>query len=57
MADVAYMLRQIQLQKTIGDLKGLLTCYYDPMRGSSDEYKEMKEVINGIIKELEDNCG
>jgi hypothetical protein len=57
MVDSAYLLRQIQLQKTIGDLKGLLACYYDPMEGSTDEYKEMSRVINDTIKNLLENCG
>ena len=56
MADPVQILRQMQLQKTIGELNALLSAYYDPMQGSTEEYKKMYRVINGCIQELKDNC-
>ena len=56
MADPVQILRQMQLQKTIGELKALLSTYYDPMQGSTEQYKLMQIVINGCIQELKDNC-
>ena len=56
MADTVQILRQMQLQKTVGELNALLSAYYDPMQGSTEEYKLMQIVINGCIQELKDNC-
>ena len=56
MADPVQILRQMQLQKTIGELNALLSTYYDPMQGCTEEYKKMYRVINGCIQELKDNC-
>lgn len=52
MTDPVQILRQMQLQKTIGELNALLAAYYDPMQGSTEEYKNMKRVINNCIQEL-----
>ena len=56
MTDPVQILRQMQLQKTIGELNALLSSYYDPMQGSTEEYKKMQRVINCCINELENNC-
>lgn len=56
MADPVQISRQMQLQKTIGELNALLAVYYDPMQGSTEEYKKMYRTINSCIQELKDNC-
>ena len=56
LTDPVQILRQMQLQKTIGELNALLSTYYDPMQGSTEEYKKMYRVINDCIQELKDNC-
>ena len=55
MADPVQILRQMQLQKTIGQLNALLSAYYDPMQGSTEEYKEMEDVIKDCIQNLKYN--
>lgn len=56
MTDPVQILRQMQLQKTIGELNALLATYYDPMQGSTEEYKKMHRIINGCIQDLKYNC-
>ena len=56
LADPVQILRQMQLQKTIGELNALLSAYYDPMQGSTEEFKRMQRVVKKCIQELKDNC-
>lgn len=55
--DTTQLIRQMQLHKTIGELKALESTYYDPMEGRTDEYTEIQNVIGHIIKELKDYIG
>lgn len=49
MADTVQILRQMQLQKTIGELNALLSAYYDPMQGSTEEFKNIQRVVKKCI--------
>jgi len=51
------LIRQMQKHKAIGELSALLSTYYDPMQGATDEYREMSNVIGLMIKELKDYVG
>lgn len=55
--DTTIMIRQMQLYKTIGELKALESTYYDPMKGRTVEYTEIQAVIGHIIRELKDYIG
>ena len=57
MVDISYQLKQMQLQKTIGELKALLACYYDPMQGLTKEFEESRRIILDMVNELENNFG
>jgi len=51
------MIRQMQLQKVIGEMRALLATFYGPMQGSTLEYKTAKEVIEDCISDLRNNFG
>lgn len=55
--DTTQLIRQMQLHKTIGELKALESTYYDPMKGRTEEYTEIQKVIGNIIRELKDYMG
>lgn len=55
--DTRQLIRQMQLHKTIGELKALESTYYDPMKGRTEEYTEIQQVIGHVIKELKDYMG
>jgi len=52
-----YMIRQMQLQKIIGELRALEATFYDPMHGSTEEWRNAHKVINSIVDELKNNFG
>lgn len=57
--DVKYLMRQMQLQKVIGELNALRITFYDPMGADPDysDYKEKKKLIDDMINDLENNMG
>jgi len=52
-----YMIRQMQLQKVIGELRALEATFYDPMQGGTDEWRNTCRIIKDAIEELVDNFG
>lgn len=56
-AETRQLIRQMQFHKVIGELQALESTYYDPMKGATDEYKEISNVIGHIISELKDYIG
>lgn len=58
-SDVKYLMRQMQLQKVIGELNALSTTFFDPMGVDPQytDYKEKKKLIDDMIKDLENNIG
>ena len=50
--DLATLLRQIQLEKTIGELNALKASYYDTMGTGHGKFMEVKDLIDKIIKDL-----
>lgn len=52
-----YMIRQMQLQKVIGELNALKLTFFDSMTGNSEEWKRARKIIEGMINELKDNFG
>jgi len=55
--DNTTLIRQIQLEKAIGELNALKASYYDPMNSGSVIYKEVNALIKGIIQELKNELG
>lgn len=54
--DIVMVIRQIQLEKTIGELNALRVSYYDPMGRNREKYKGINTLIQKIIRDLKDNC-
>ena len=53
-----YILRQMQLQKTIGELRALKASCFNPQAAEGGElYERVNKLIDGMISELEDNLG
>lgn len=52
MTDILYAIQQQQLQKTYGELKALLALHYDPMKESTEKYRELDELIHNTIDNL-----
>ena len=53
-----YILRQMQLQKTIGELRALKATCFNPQAAEGGElYERVDKLIDGMISELEDNLG
>ena len=57
LADPVQILRQMQLQKTIGELNALTMMYYDPMTNINLDYRKIKEMVEQFEKELKENFG
>lgn len=55
--DNVILARQMQLQRTIGELRVLEVSYYNPMDSASVIYREVHTLIKGIILELENELG
>lgn len=52
-----YQIQQMQLQRAIGELRALVSLYYDPMRGKTEEYKEIRDMVEIFIGDLKSNFG
>ena len=52
-----YPIQIMQLEKAIGELRGLYSLWYDASECGGDTYKRIKPMIEAFIKELKDNCG
>lgn len=47
-----YQIKLMQYERAIGELKALLALFYEPMGTNADEYREIKELISKLEKEL-----
>lgn len=52
-----YQIQQMQLQKAIGELRALVALHYDPMRGKTEEYRNIRDMVEKFIEELKSNFG
>lgn len=52
-----YPIQIMQLEKAIGELRGLYSLWYDASECGGDTYKRIKPMIEAFTKELKDNCG
>ena len=50
-------IQQMQLQRAIGELRALVSLYYDPMRGITEEYREIRDMVEIFIGDLKSNFG
>ena len=51
------MIRQMQLQKVIGELRSLEATFYDTMEGNTAEWRNARNKIEDIVRELVNNFG
>ena len=51
-----YLMRQIQLERCIGELNALKASYYDPM-GDNKNYYLVSKIIKSMIDELRNELG
>ncbi|WP_179088781.1 MULTISPECIES: hypothetical protein [Paenibacillus] len=57
MTDILYAIQQQQLQRTYGELNGLLALHYDPMKGRTTRYDELDELIERFINDMGNMIG
>ena len=54
--DILHALKQVQLQKAIGELRAFNALYYNPT-GENSEYLDLNALIEDFINGLTDNYG
>ena len=57
MSDLLYAIKQQQLQKSYGELKALLSLYYEPIQGRTEQYNELEKLIEDFINDLGNTIG
>ena len=55
---IIYVVRQMQLQKVIGELNALKASCFNPQQAEGGElYERVDKLIDDMISKLEDNIG